>query len=135
MKKILLWLLCLVLWGCATTAKYEAKLNSLVGSTEEFLISNWGVPDKEYNLSDGKKAVEYVRKDTIRTGGNTYTYPQTVYQSGTIDGKPYSGTATQLVTETTPVQKFKLFCRTSFIINQNGRVESWHHQGNDCVSR
>jgi hypothetical protein len=135
MKKILLWLLCLVFCGCATTAKYEAKLNSLVGSTEEFLISSWGVPDKEYNLSDGKKAVEYVRKDTIRTGGNTYTYPQTVYQSGTIDGKPYSGTATQLVTETTPVQKFKLFCRTSFIINQNGRVESWHHQGNDCVSR
>jgi hypothetical protein len=135
MKKTFFLLLCLGLIGCATTAKYEAKLDNLVGQTEDFLISTWGVPDKEYSLSDGKKAVEYVRKDIIRTGGYTYTYPQTVYQSGTVDGKPYSGTATQLVTETTPVQKFKLFCSTSFIINQQGRVESWHHEGNDCVAR
>ncbi|PIQ86099.1 MAG: hypothetical protein COV73_05055 [Candidatus Omnitrophica bacterium CG11_big_fil_rev_8_21_14_0_20_43_6] len=135
MKKTLILLLCLGLFGCATTAKYEARLNNLVGQTENFLITAWGVPDKEYRLKDGKKAVEYVRKDTIRSGGHTYTYPQTVYQSGTIDGKPYSGTATQYVTEITPVEKFKLFCNTSFVINSSGKVESWHHEGNNCVSQ
>jgi len=135
MKKIFILLLSLALCGCATTVKYEARLNNLIGQTEDFLVATWGVPDKEYHLSDGKKAVEYVRKDIVRSGGNTYTYPQTVYQSGTIDGKPYSGTATQLVTETTPVQKFKLYCNTSFVISSSGKIESWHHEGNNCVSQ
>lgn len=135
MKGLFLLLIFLALNGCATTAKYEAKLKSLVGQNEEFLISTWGVPDKEYKLSDGKKAVEYVRKETVRSGGYTYTYPQTTYQAGTIDGKPYSGSSTQLVTETVPEQKYKLFCRTSFIIGQDGRVESWHHEGNNCLAR
>ncbi len=135
MKKTGFLLLCLGLLGCATVAKYDAKLNTLVGQNEDYLIASWGVPDKEYRLSDGKKAVAYIRKDTVRTGGYSYSYPQTVYQSGTIDGKPYSGTMTQYVTETTPTQKFKLSCNTSFIINGSGKVESWHHEGNNCVSR
>ena len=121
--------------GCATVAKYEARLDTLVGKSEDFLIATWGVPDKEYRLSDGKKAIEYVRKDIVRTGGYTYAYPQTVYQSGTIAGKAYRGTSTQYVVETTPVQKFKLSCNTSFVINSSGKVESWHHEGNNCISQ
>ncbi len=134
-RKILFWLMVLSLSGCATTAKYEARLDTLVGKSEDVLISSWGVPDKEYRLSDGKKALEYVRKDTVKSGGYAYAYPQTVYQSGTINGKPYSGTATQYITETTPVQKFKLVCKTSFLLDKNGKIESWHHEGNDCVSQ
>jgi hypothetical protein len=121
--------------GCATTAKYEAKLNTWIGTSEDSLIASLGVPNKEYHMSDGKKAIEYVRKNTVQTGGYTYTVPQTTYQSGTIGNKTYSGTSTQYVTETAPVQKYKLFCKTSFIINSSGKVESWHHEGNNCVSQ
>lgn len=135
MKKSFILLLCLGLYGCATTAKYEAKLDTLVGKNENFLIATWGVPDKEYRLADGKKAVEYVRKDTVSSGGDTYSYPQTAYQSGTVNGVPYSGTSTQYVTQTTPVQKFKLSCNTSFVIDSNSQVESWHHEGNNCISQ
>ena len=134
MKRIFILLLCLGVCGCATTAKYEAKLNTLVGQNEDALIAAWGVPDKEYRLSDGKKAIAYVHKDTVKSGGYTYTYPQTVYQSGTIGDKVYRGTSTSYVPETTPIQKFKLSCNTSFVINGDGKVESWHHEGNDCVS-
>ena len=77
----------------------------LVGQNEDALIAAWGVPDKEYRLSDGKKAIAYVHKDTVKSGGYTYTYPQTVYQSGTIGDKVYRGTSTSYVTETTPIQK------------------------------
>ena len=135
MKKILVLLLCLGLQGCATTAKYEAKLNTLIGENEDSLIAAWGVPDKEYHMSDGKKAIEYQRKSTVQMGGYTYTEPRTTYQSGTIGDKTYSGTSTQYVTETTPAQKYKLSCKTSFIINNGGKVESWHHEGNNCVSQ
>ena len=58
MGKTLLLLLCLALSGCATTAKYEAKLNTWIGVSEDSLIASWGVPDKEYHLNDGKKAIE-----------------------------------------------------------------------------
>jgi hypothetical protein len=134
MKKILVLLLCLGLYGCATIAKYEAKLNTWIGVSEDSFIASWGVPDKTYDMRDGKKAIEYVHKNTVQTGGYTYTTPQTTYQSGTIGNETYSGTSTTYVRETTPVQKYKLSCKTSFIINNSGKVESWHHEGNNCVS-
>lgn len=135
MGRALLILLCFGLFGCATTAKYETKLNTWIGASENELISAWGVPDKEYRLTDGKKAVEFVNKNTVQTGGYTYRSPQTTYQSGVIGDKAYSGTSTTYVTEVEPVRKYKLTCKTSFVINSSGKVESWHHKGNDCVSR
>lgn len=134
MIKVIALLLCLGLCGCATTAKYEAKLDNWIGASEDSLVSAWGVPNKSYNLKDGKRAIEYSHKETIRSGGYLYTTPQSTYQSGTIGNKPYSGTSTTYVTQVEPVQKYKLSCKTSFIINTSGKVENWHHEGNDCVS-
>jgi len=135
MKKVFLLLLCLGLSGCATTAKYEAKLNTWIGASENDLIASWGVPDKVYQMSDGKKAIGYIHKNTVKTGGYTYTVPRTTYQRGTIGDQPYSGTSTEYVEETVPVQKYKIYCKTTFIINTNGKIVSWHHEGNNCVSR
>jgi hypothetical protein len=134
MGKTLLLLLCLALSGCATTAKYEAKLNTWIGVSEDSLIASWGVPDKEYHLNDGKKAIEFVHKNTVQTGGYSYTVPQTTYQAGTIGNQAYNGTSTTYVTEIEPIRKYKLSCQTSFIINSSRKVESWHHEGNNCVS-
>jgi hypothetical protein len=134
MKRVYMLLLCIGLCGCATTAKYESKLNTWIGASEDSLVASWGVPNKTYNMSSGKRALEYARKETFQTGGYTYTRPQTSYESGIIGDKPYSGKSTTLVTETAPVQNHRLSCKTSFIINTNGKVESWHHEGNDCVS-
>lgn len=135
MKKIIC-LLVLLLWagGCATTAKYEAKLNTWIGASEASLIAVWGVPDKSYALQDGRKALAFVRRDSFQTGGYTYTKPQVSYQTGTIGNETYRGTTTTYVEETEPVRIQKLFCKTSFIIGSDGRVESWSHEGNNCVS-
>lgn len=134
MKKMLVLLLCLWLCGCATTAKYEAKLNTWIGTNEGSLVAAWGVPDKEYRMIDGKKAIEYMNKKTIQTGGYTYRVPQTTYHTGTIGNQTYSGTSTEYATETAPVQKHRLFCKTSFILDTSGKIISWHHEGNNCVS-
>jgi hypothetical protein len=85
-------------------------------------------------MRDGKKAIEYMHKNTVQTGGYTYTKPQTTYESGKIGDKSYSGTSTTYVTETEPIRKYRLSCKTSFIIDKTGKVASWHHEGNDCVS-
>jgi hypothetical protein len=136
MKKLIyLFVMVMLVSGCATTVKYEAKLNTWIGASEDSLIASWGVPDKIYDMRDGKKAIEYRHKNTVQTGGYTYTTPQTTYHSGKIGDKSYSGTSTTYVTEIQPVQKYKFSCKTSFIINNSGKVESWHHEGNDCVSK
>jgi predicted transcriptional regulator len=114
--------------------KYEAKLDTWIGESEDSLIASWGVPDKTYDMRDGKKAVEYVRRDIVETGGYAYTLPQTTYETGTIGDQAYSGTSTTYTRETEPVQKYRLFCQTSFVIDQSGKIESWHHEGNNCVS-
>ncbi len=134
-KPVYLFVLVMLVSGCATTVKYEAKLNTWMGVSEESLIAAWGVPDKEYRMSDGTKAIAYIHKDTIQTGGYAYTMPQTTHQTGTIGNQTYSGTTTTYVTATEPVQRYKIFCKTSFIIDKSGKVKSWHHQGNNCVSR
>ena len=134
MRIITVLLLSLGIFGCATTAKYEAKLNNWIGSSEDTLIASWGVPNKTYNMLDGKRAIDYVHKDTVQTGGYIYTTPQTTYHSGKIGDKSYSGTSTAYVTEVEPVRKYKYYCKTSFVINNGGKIESWHHEGNNCVS-
>jgi len=135
MKKLIyLFVMLMLVSGCATAAKYEAKLNTWIGVSEDSLIASWGVPDKTYEMGDGKKAIEYVHKNTIQSGGYTYTTPQTTYHSGKIGDKSYSGTSTAYVTEIEPMRKYRLSCKTSFIINNSGKVESWHHEGNDCVA-
>lgn len=134
MRKLLFILVCVMTAGCATTARYEAQLDSWIGSSEESLVAGWGVPDKEYRLNDGKKAVEYIQRDTIQTGGYAYTRPQTTYETGTIGDEPYSSTSTTYVKEVEPVKKYKLYCSTSFIIGTDGKVVSWQHEGNNCVA-
>ena len=126
--------LSMVLTGCATTAKYEAKLNSWVGQNEDSLIAGWGVPEKTYQMQDGKKALEFVHKSVVQMGGYTYTQPQVTYHSGSIGNKQYSGTSTTYVTEVSPVQRYKLSCKTTFILDTDGKVAGWHHEGNDCTS-
>jgi hypothetical protein len=135
MKKLIyLFVMVMLVSGCATTAKYESKLNTWIGASEDSLIASWGVPDKTYEMRDGKKAIEYVDRNTVQTGGYTYTTPKTTYHSGKIGDKSYSGTSTTYETETEPIRKYRLSCKTTFIINNSGQIESWHHEGNNCVS-
>ena len=133
--QVCLFLFCLGLFGCATTAKYEAKLNTWIGASEDALVASWGVPNKTYTLSNGKKAIEYVRRETGQTGGYVYTMPVRTYESGNIGGQLYSGTSVTNVPVVEPVQEYRLVCMTSFVLDKNGKAESWHHEGNNCVSK
>ncbi len=66
------------------------------------------------------------------------TTPQTTYQSGTVSGPggygTYSGTSTTYVTRQTPTYNLDLWCKTRFIADSNGIIETWSWEGNDCVA-
>lgn len=134
MKNFLLFLILFFAYGCATTARYETRLNAWIGASEEQLISAWGVPDMVYVLDNGKKAIAYVRKNVYQSGGYSYSVPRHTYYAGRIGNETFSGTSTQYTTETVPQHTHKLYCKTSFIIDNTGKIISWHYEGNNCVA-
>lgn len=48
-------LILIIFSGCATTAKYEAILNTWVGADVNNLIGSWGAPSEEYSMPNGNK--------------------------------------------------------------------------------
>ena len=63
MKKIFIICLALLsLSGCCTYAKYQKKLNSRLGMSEEDLIKEVGNPSSFYDVND-KRSLEYEYKD------------------------------------------------------------------------
>jgi len=129
----------LALFGCATKEKYEAILQSWVGSHVDQLVMAWGPPQGSFTLSDGRTIIEYSDARTFVGGGQTYTLPETTYSSGSVYGAgnygTYSGTTTTYTTHTTPTYSINLLCKTRLTISNKGIIESWAHQGNDCVAR
>ncbi len=134
MKIWILLVLVLGLNGCATTANYDAKLATYVGATEEQLVANWGIPNKTYDLPNGKKAVEFVNRSVVEVGGFTSVTPYTTYQTGTINGQEFRGTSTSYMIEKDPPRKQRLSCTTTFLLDKDGKVESFSRKGNNCVA-
>lgn len=129
------------LCGCATVAGYKATVDTWLGSSESTLISSWGAPRNSYQMTNGSRALEYYSGANIPMGGYTWTTPQTTNYSGTINTMgdvntygSYSGTATQWVTTQTPIYNVQVWCKTTFIINPSGIIESWQAEGNNCVA-
>ncbi|WP_202970064.1 hypothetical protein [Pararhizobium polonicum] len=70
MKKLLAMAICLSLTGCAGSPignalgnqRYQTTwdiMNTWVGSSEDDLVTSWGLPDSSYTLSDGSKILSY----------------------------------------------------------------------------
>jgi len=128
----------LLLSGCASTANYEASLQQWVGQPLDDLVLAWGPPQSSYTLRDGRQVVEYLRQRIINTPGFTWHHPHTIYQEGqtyNADGSPsgeYRGSSTIFLAEETPGDSHYLECRTRFIVSQQGDIQQWKWEGNDC---
>lgn len=105
MRFILLFLTAGFLSACATTAKYEAKLNTWVGKNESDLVSQWGVPNNTYSLNDGSKLIMYQHN-----GGSASVPIGNMYYTESY------------------------WCKTTFTIDGSGVVKNWKHEGNKCES-
>lgn len=54
MKSIIGILLAVILAGCATTEKFNTKMNGFVGQPEISVVSMYGSPQSVYSLQDGQ---------------------------------------------------------------------------------
>jgi len=101
MKKLLL-LSMIILTGCATEAKYQAYLDSLIGISKDNIVEGLGKPDEEYT-ANGREFLTY----KTNHGNSVYVNK---YGSG------YS----------TP-----RYCNTTYIL-EKGKMVSWKYNGNTC---
>jgi len=104
MKKLLwIFLLYFLLLGCATTRGYEKILQSWIGHDVNELIQSWGPPANVYKLPNGS---------------TMYTW---WFDGGTV-AMPIGNMAYAV----------KRYCKTTFVVNQQGIIKSWRWEGNAC---
>jgi hypothetical protein len=132
------------LGACATTAGYEAVLNTWIGDTSDHLVAVWGVPQQSFRTSDGGAVLQYQRSGQIVLPGVTTYQPVTTYNDGSVSGMTsngtlvngsYNGTSTTYVPHTSDPVIIPQSCATRFTVDVSGRITSWNWQGNACRAK
>jgi hypothetical protein len=98
--------------GCATTAKYEKRLQSWMGSNETAIVSSWGPPNETYSLPDGGKILTWSTSSGVQSFS---TYNQ--------------------FTKTIQTNTNTYWCKTMMTMSSEGIVVNWQWQGNSCRSQ
>lgn len=143
MRALLLATLTVALTGCATQAKFQAKMNNFIDQSEAVVIGIYGPPQSSYVLGDGTKVIQYTRGGTmVMPGATTYqpvttnTYGNMTLNQGlrTTTGN-YNQTSTTYVQQQGPAIPINLSCTVNFTIDKEGIVRRWNSEGNHCVSQ
>jgi hypothetical protein len=127
MKRFLLAAAIVALTACATTTKYEAKLQSWNGASVDSLVASWGYPSNQFVAPNGNTVYVYER-----TGG--FVMPTTTTTNATVTGygNYAQGTAT---TTSYGGGVISMNCKTFFEAKSDKTIVSWRWEGNACKSR
>lgn len=107
--------------GCATRERYEAQLQTYVGSNISSVIDAWGYPSGSFEAPNGNLVYVWDRQ-------SSYTSPPS-YQTTIITGRNGIGYGTTLGF---PGQTYNLRCQTYFEVDKAKTILKWRTQGNDC---
>ncbi len=122
-----------LLFACATPAKYDARLNSLIGANKEALVQEMGQPSAVKMLPNGDEVLAYVKANNVYVPSEFYLYNQGALSNegdlyapflSDYDYSPYGASFGYEV---------EYICQTVFLI-QNGVVTGWKWRGNNCVA-
>jgi hypothetical protein len=118
-RKIAAGLMMMVLSGCATTAKYEAKVQSWENRDSQALVKAWGQPDSIEKLSSGNRMFVYSR---LRHAAVPYGTQRSLASAGNAK-TPFNGT------------EIYQRCATYFEVNSSNKIVSTQFRGDECKSR
>lgn len=132
----------LVLAGCATAAKFQAKMDGFVGKPEAAVVGAYGPPHAAYSLQDGSRVIQYTRGGQMVMPGAVTTRPITTNTTGslTVNQGLRQSTGNYTQQSTTYVQQqaapivVSYSCTVTFTISPDGLVRAWSARGNDCVA-
>jgi hypothetical protein len=108
----------LFLVGCATTAKYEAKVQSWEGKDSKSLVQSWGQPDATEKLPGGNRVFLYSR---LKHEPAAFGAPQR--EVAGVGTRPASHAPTYIR------------CATFFEVDPGNRITSVMFRGDDCKSK
>ncbi len=122
LKRLSILLAALIISGCATTAKYEAILNSWTGSNINDLVSSWGYPANSFKAPNGNTVYVY-------SSSGSYTMPTNTASTYNVYGNTVYGNST-----TTGGQTLNFWCNTFFEVSESNIITTWRYEGNNCTS-
>lgn len=132
-KKLMMTIaLCSCLSACATSAKYEQKLNQYLGQSEQQLITAWGQPQHQKQLANGQQILTYVSINK-----QVLPDPNYYYNTGLLDEDeifyPFTYGGDAIPDGNFMGETITDYCQTKFYLTNN-RVTSWQFKGNACVA-
>ena len=105
----------IALSACATTGKFEKRMDAKKGLTKDQLIDDMGIPDKEYK-SDSFLILEYSQHDTVSLPNSS---------TSIVSGNQIQTTSTN--------NNFNVSCKLEFKL-VNGVVTNYRYKGGLCRS-
>ncbi|MFL5812968.1 MAG: hypothetical protein ACJ763_05275 [Bdellovibrionia bacterium] len=117
-QKILMALVATLLSGCATTANYQAKVQSWENHDALALVKAWGQPDSVEKMSNGNKMYVYARLKHMPVA---YGSQRAI---ASVDAK-----------QTPAGGEVYIQCATYFQLSPAGKVVSTEFRGDECKSR
>lgn len=119
-----------MLGGCASTeqrrAEFSAATDAWVGKPLDELVQAKGPPTASFTLTDGKRVIEYLRKETVVSGGEPMTMMSPVFVP---NGGGWVYVPQPLYF---PSRSMTLACKLLFTVSKDNLIESWKAEGNDC---
>ena len=125
-------ILMLLLFACATSEKYDQKLNGWIGKSEQDLVMSWGRPSAVKYVDNTTKIFTYTKINEFYFPSEYYLYNEEFEPEDTIYAplmNQYNFTPYDELTDNEVITT----CQTSFII-KNNIVSAWKWRGNDCVA-
>ena len=121
-RVIILAIFLVILTGCATSAKYNAILDSWMGKDVNNLVNSWGYPQNSFKAPNGNTVYVYGHS-------GSYTMPtQTNTTHNVVGNTVYSNS------QTTGGQTLNFWCRTFIEANEQNIIVNWRWEGNNCVA-
>jgi hypothetical protein len=111
--------LAILLSGCATQARYEAKVQSWENKDSQSLVKAWGQPDSIEKLSNGNRMYVYTRLRHLPVAfGSTRTI-------ASVDGKRNGNASGEVY----------IRCATYFEMSPSNKIVGTLFRGEECKSR
>ena len=121
-----------LLSACASEAQRKARfyqaMDPFVGGTADDLVLAKGPPSNSFTLTTGGRVFEYMQRQTVTSGGDSYPIGGPVVVSDRHGG----GWVLPPVYHRIPVTTAEYYCKILVRISPANVVESWSAEGNGC---
>lgn len=123
LRVLIIGIVMLALAGCATSAKYNAVLDTWMGHDINELVQSWGYPINSFKAPNG---------NTVYVYGNSssYTMPTQTNTTYNVVGNTVYGNS-----YTTGGQTLNYWCNTFFEVDEGNVIINWRWEGNRCVAK